>query len=40
VVIVAAGDAEAALALLRAQGETATRIGSIERGTRGVVITQ
>jgi len=40
VVIVAPGDADAALALLRAQGETATRIGSIERGTRGVVITQ
>ena len=39
VVIVAAADAEAALQLLRAQGETATVIGAIATGTRGVVIT-
>ena len=39
VAIVAAADADAALDVLRAQGESVTRIGSVERGTRGVVIT-
>lgn len=39
VVIVAATDAQAALQLLRSQGETATLIGAIAAGTRGVVIT-
>lgn len=35
---VAAADADRALALLRAAGETATIIGSIEAGSRGVVL--
>ena len=35
---VAPSDAERALALLRESGETATVIGTIEAGTRGVVI--
>ena len=39
VVIVASGDVPAALTLLRAHGETATVIGSVATGTRGVVIT-
>jgi phosphoribosylformylglycinamidine cyclo-ligase len=39
VVIVAAADADAALQLLRAHGETATIIGAAVTGTRGVVIT-
>jgi phosphoribosylformylglycinamidine cyclo-ligase len=38
VVVVPAPDAEAALALLRALGETATLIGEVRSGTRGVVI--
>ncbi|MBV6418599.1 MAG: Phosphoribosylformylglycinamidine cyclo-ligase [Steroidobacteraceae bacterium] len=38
VVIVAAGDAQAALALLRSQGETASVIGEVRRGGSGVVI--
>ncbi|MEZ5533045.1 MAG: phosphoribosylformylglycinamidine cyclo-ligase [Steroidobacteraceae bacterium] len=38
VVIVAPGDTEAALALLRDHGETATVIGSVRAGSSGVVI--
>ncbi len=38
VVIVASGDAESALALLRAHGEAASVIGSVRRGGSGVVI--
>lgn len=38
VAIVAAADAEAAIALLRAQGESATLIGSVRAGDAGVVI--
>ncbi|GMU67882.1 MAG: phosphoribosylformylglycinamidine cyclo-ligase [Steroidobacteraceae bacterium] len=38
VAIVAADDAEAALALLRAQGEVATVIGAVRQGGAGVVI--
>src|ERR1043165_2541647 len=37
-VVVAPGDVDQALASLRASGETATVIGAIGRGTRGVVI--
>jgi phosphoribosylformylglycinamidine cyclo-ligase len=38
IVVVAPADVDAALASLRASGETATLIGSIARGTRGVII--
>ena len=38
VVIVAAADADAALRLLQAQGESASVIGQVHTGTRGVVI--
>ena len=38
IVVVAPADVDAALASLRASGETATVIGSIARGTRGVII--
>jgi phosphoribosylformylglycinamidine cyclo-ligase len=38
VVVVAPTDVDAALAQLRATGETATVIGALGRGSRGVVI--
>jgi len=38
IVVVAPGDVDQALASLRASGETASVIGAIGRGTRGVVI--
>jgi phosphoribosylformylglycinamidine cyclo-ligase len=38
IAVVAPADVDAALATLRAGGETATVIGSVGRGTRGVVI--
>ena len=38
VVVVAPADVEAALAMLRASGETASVIGALGRGSRGVVI--
>ena len=38
IAVVRAADADAALALLRAAGETATLIGEIRRGSAGVVI--
>jgi phosphoribosylformylglycinamidine cyclo-ligase len=38
VVVVAPGDVDAALASLQASGETASVIGTLQRGTRGVVI--
>jgi phosphoribosylformylglycinamidine cyclo-ligase len=38
VAVVAAGDADDAVATLRALGETVSVIGSLERGARGVVI--
>ena len=38
IVVVAPADVDAALASLRASGETATVIGTIARGTRGVII--
>jgi len=38
VAVVAATDVDAALASLRASGETAAVIGSVARGPRGVVI--
>jgi phosphoribosylformylglycinamidine cyclo-ligase len=38
VAVVAAGDVDAALALLRGAGESATVIGQVARGSRGVVI--
>jgi phosphoribosylformylglycinamidine cyclo-ligase len=38
IVVVAPSDADAALATLRASGETAAVIGQVGRGTRGVVV--
>jgi phosphoribosylformylglycinamidine cyclo-ligase len=38
IVVVAPADVDAALASLQATGETATVIGTIGRGARGVVI--
>ncbi len=38
ITVVAPGDADAALALLRGAGETASVVGRVGRGTRGVVI--
>jgi phosphoribosylformylglycinamidine cyclo-ligase len=38
IVVVAPADADAALAALAASGETATVIGSVGRGSRGVFI--
>jgi phosphoribosylaminoimidazole (AIR) synthetase len=38
VVVVAPADVDAALAQLKASGETATVIGALGRGSRGVVI--
>jgi phosphoribosylformylglycinamidine cyclo-ligase len=38
VIVVAPGDVDAALACLKEGGETASVIGSVARGTRGVVI--
>ena len=38
IVVVTPGDVDQALASLRASGETASVIGAIGRGTRGVVI--
>jgi phosphoribosylformylglycinamidine cyclo-ligase len=38
IVVVAPADVDAALTQLRSSGETATVIGSVGRGSRGVVI--
>jgi phosphoribosylformylglycinamidine cyclo-ligase len=38
IAVVAPADVDAALALLKTSGETASVIGSVARGTRGVVI--
>jgi phosphoribosylformylglycinamidine cyclo-ligase len=40
VVVVAAAQADAALAALRASGETAQLIGEVRAGTGGVIIAQ